>query len=491
MPSPDLHEAVATYQRVRLREIRALYEELGPEVDHYLGVERRVSGELDALEEEFSETRQILRSLGADPPEPEPGGGFEVPMTSAAPGYRRAGARRTHDFQDLVKRAEARLASEGLDLSRDPLLQVLGPSEAAGISRDYKDAFGDLAWSDSDYLAVVLAGFVATLLDVFLVRIPTDVTFLGKAQPGSPLTQWMRKNSKPVHDRYLRHLEKAAKVPYDMSIGKTVEGLRPGVHRLMSFGHDPVLGFIFGVIDIMGGTGTLIDMNGKVRRVGTTMSPEGLTAAFLKVFLHLLSDMFTSAGIQPPFFTLLQLLKTKSPFVLGPSGERVSWTDVARYMYAHGYDLRHFATMGIVPASVEMVIRGWWLCRSFEEGGKPELARAKLTSMLMLGHAMAASGNLLKTGVIFGMNPLAINWAEMLALFPATVAWLRESLKRERTIRDRLDAEWVSIYESDPARRTCSAPGHTSPVPKTRRALDRAPKQEAARVTRLATPGLR
>jgi predicted nucleic acid-binding protein len=39
-------------------------------------------------------------------------------------------------------------------------------------------------------------------------------------------------------------------------------------------------------------------------------------------------------------------------------------------MYTHGYDLRHFATMGIVPASVEMIVHGWWLCKSFESNGE-------------------------------------------------------------------------------------------------------------------------
>ncbi len=87
-----------------------------------------------------------------------------------------------------------------------------------------------------------------------------------------------------------------------------MDGLRPKVHRLMSPGHDPVLGFIFGVTDIMKGTGTYIDKNGDWVRLATSMSPEGLTTAFLKVFLHLLSDMGTSAGIQPPFFTLLSPL---------------------------------------------------------------------------------------------------------------------------------------------------------------------------------------
>jgi hypothetical protein len=164
--------------------------------------------------------------------------------------------------------------------------------------------------------------------------------------------------------------------------------------------------------------------------------------------LHLLSDVCTSAGIQPPFFTLLQLIKTRSPFVLGPSGERVTWTNVARYIFTHGYDLRHFATMGLVPATVEMTIRGWWLCKTFEheEGRDSELTKAKLTSMLMLGYTIATSGNLLKTGLIFGMNPLALNWAQMLAMFPVTLSWVRESIKRDRTIRKLLDAQWSTLY---------------------------------------------
>lgn len=264
------------------------------------------------------------------------------------------------------------------------------------------------------------------------------------------MTRWIRENSRSVHDHYLGDLEKAAKVPYDLSAGKAVDGLSPKVHRLMSLGHDPILAFIFGTTDVMSGTGTYIDKHGDLRRIRTSMSPEGLVSAFLKVFLHLLSDVFTSAGIPPPFFTLLQLVKTKSPFVLGPSGEKVSWTNVARYMYTHGYDLRHFATMGIVPASIEMIVRGWWLCRSFQSNGEIAPAKVKLTSMLMLAHLIAASGNLLKTGVIFAMNPLALNWAQMLALPPVTLAWISETLKRNRSIRVRLDEEWTSTYQAMP-----------------------------------------
>ncbi len=46
------------------------------------------------------------------------------------------------------------------------------------------------------------------------------------------------------------------------------------------------------------------------------------------------------------------------------------------------------------------------------------------------------------------MNPLALNWAQMLAMFPVTMAWISESVKRERAIRTRVDAEWLSIYQA-------------------------------------------
>jgi hypothetical protein len=447
---PDAPETVLAYHRLRLREIREIYEEQNVDLDHYLSVEHNVSEDIDTLEVQFSEVRETLISLGVDL---DASGTIQTPdhpIIPPSPTPRVKQPPSSVDFEDLAIEAGRYLTATGLDPNRDPLLQVLSPTETSEIDRRYKHTFGDISWDQSDYLAVLLAGFIATLLDVFLVRIPLDGALLGKMQAGSPMTRWLRENSRSVHDHYLKDLERAAKVPYDLSAGKAVDGLSPKVHRLMSLGHDPILAFIFGVMDVMSGTGTYIDKHGDLRRIATSMSPEGLIAAFLKVFLHLFSDVFTSAGIQPPFFTLLQLAKTKSPFVLGPSGEKVSWTNVGRYMYTHGYDLRHFATMGIVPASIEMIVRGWWSCRSFESNGEIAPTKAKLTSMLMLSHLIATSGNLLKTGVIFGMNPLALNWAQLLALPPVTLAWIIETLKRNRSIRNKLDEEWTSTYQAMP-----------------------------------------
>ena len=200
----DAPETVVAYQRLRLREIRQRYEELNPQLDHYLGVERNVSEGIDTLEVEFDEVRETLISLGVE----LDGEGTilapDHPVTPMPSKPRASEPPSSIDFDELVAEAGRYLAEAGLDPNEDPLLQVLGHAEASEIQRRYGDAFGDVSWDRSDYLVVLLAGFVATLLDVFVVRIPLDGAFLGRMQAGSPMTRWIRENSKPVHDHYLR-----------------------------------------------------------------------------------------------------------------------------------------------------------------------------------------------------------------------------------------------------------------------------------------------
>lgn len=449
---PEGTSAAAAYQSVRLEEIRDLYGELDLDLSQYLNVELDVSERLDSAEEEVSEIGTMFSSLGIDLHAIEPDEGSNDNFsthTYSSKECRRIEPGNADDFESLVEEAESYLARAGVDLERDPLIQVMNSTEVSGTVATYRKKYGDISWDKSDYLVVALAGFIATLLDICLVRIPDNMNFLGEMQRGSPITKWLKEHSEEVHEHALKHFEKHAKVPYDDVRHPNVPGMRPKTHRSQSFGHDPILGFIFGVIDILGGTGTYIDQYGDIIKIRKTPTdPASLTEAFLKVFLHLLSDVCTSAGIQPPFYTLPQLVQAKSPFVLGPSGEKVSWTNVTRYMYVHGYDLRHFATMGIVPATVEMVIRGWRLCESYEEGEKPEPTAAKTASMLMMGHTIAASGNLIKTGAIYHMNPLALNWAQALWIFPVTISWLRESVKRDQRIRFSLDDEWEHLYRA-------------------------------------------
>ena len=61
---------------------------------------------------------------------------------------------------------------------------------------------------------------------------------------------------------------KVSKVPYDAQDNRNttihVEELSAYYHRLLSLGHDPLLGLIFGVADILTGRMTTIDKTGKI-----------------------------------------------------------------------------------------------------------------------------------------------------------------------------------------------------------------------------------
>lgn len=455
MPSPEKISKIAAYQRLNLLDIQKLYNEITVDLSRYLADEQNTSAELDFLENEFA---RLFESSDISDSNLNPYNNFgedsEPVRKLPTKTYSRLEVFKTDDFDELVKKSESYLREKGFDLRKDPLLQILSSHEIREIVHSCRVKYGDVNWDTADYIAVILAGFLATLLDIFLVRIPGDANFLGNLQTGSPLTKWIKDNSPQLHENYLKPLENMAKVSYDPVTDRvldySVEGLNPNFHRLMSFGHDPVLGFIVGVLDIARGGATFADKYGNlIIAENLSATPDNnLFPAFIKVFLHLLSDAFTKAGVPPPFFTLLQLIKAESPFVLGKSGETVSWTNVARYMYRHGYDLRHFLTMGIVPASVEIIIRGYWLFRNFDNQNSVNIPKVKMTSMLMLGHTIALSGNLIKTGLIYQMNPLALNWTQILRWIPLCIFWIKESIEREKFLREQLDSEWVSIYQN-------------------------------------------
>jgi hypothetical protein len=136
--------------------------------------------------------------------------------------YKAVGIDSVEHFRGLSSKAEAYLTGAGVDLGKVPLLQVLDSHEILSITDAYKRSYGDITWDESDYLIVMLAGLVATLLDTFLVRIPADARFLGRLQPGSPLTKWLKDNSKPVHNHVLNRFEYAARVPYDDPTSKLI-----------------------------------------------------------------------------------------------------------------------------------------------------------------------------------------------------------------------------------------------------------------------------
>ena len=281
-----------------------------------------------------------------------------------------------------------------------------------------------LAWEKWDYIIVGIAASVAVLSDLLIVKTPAS----------SAATRFLKanlrvdKSDKGWFANKIHYLEQKAKVPYDNST--ELRGMSGKTHRLQTLGHDPVLGLIFGTLDIMFGTMTGFEYADNVHKlVVRKMTDEqtiNIIEAILKQLAHLLSDAFTAQGLQPPFFSLLQLINVPS----GHQSKTVA--EIARYMYTQGYDLRNFFVMGISPAFIEIIVRGYFgLTLYHQKTEKTQAHNLKLKTMLLAAHSIAAAINSGK--VIIMSNPLAINYTQWLALVRYLVPVVRY------TIFDKID----------------------------------------------------
>lgn len=254
--------------------------------------------------------------------------------------------------------------------------------------------------------------------------------------------------------------EKWAKVPYD--VVNSDFGLTPKVHRLPSLGHNPLLGLVFGVNDILSGTCTFIDKSGRWRvidnpRYEGTGNP---LEALVRVVVHGFSDVFTAQGLPPPFMAPFLLVDAKPGFTLKKGGDPVAVRDVVRYMYARGYDLRHFMTTKISPAIAEAILGAYHGVRAFAanpEPGEPGLPEElKREQMLALTHGMLASANIMKTA-LYGWNPMAINLAQFQTLAKRMLSLAKLAAERDRLVRQALDDGWEALL--------ADARGHGAPLP--------------------------
>lgn len=297
-----------------------------------------------------------------------------------------------------------------------------------------------------DISIAALAGLVGATVDILLVGIPQKTP---DGLKGGPLSNYVRDYfDKKFPEEEMQKLanSKVSKVPYDAQDNRhttiRVEGLSAYYHRLLQLGHDPLLGFVFGVADIVTGRMTTIDKAGNI--VSQVMEnyadrkESDIFAALAKQVLHFKSDVTTSMGLPVPLMSLFNLLQFGS---IGEEEQTIA--EIVQGMYYEGYDFIHFCSMSIPAMIVEVIVRLGYAIKRIKEGHvvKDSIPLSlnrekhpKLATMLFIAHAGATVANAGK--VYFTQNPIAINYPQWIAFAKYSYSQLKWVLLEKPTLRD-------------------------------------------------------
>lgn len=297
-----------------------------------------------------------------------------------------------------------------------------------------------------DVTISVAAGLLGAAVDVLLVGIPHKTP---DGLKGGTLANYVRgwfDKKFPEDEMEKLANSKVSKVPYDAQDNRNttqyVDGLSAYYHRLLSLGHDPLLGLIFGVADILTGRMTTIDKTGKivvqVMENYADRKESDIFAAIAKQIIHFKSDITTSMGLPAPMMALFNQLQ------FGKIGEYdQTIAEIVQGMYYEGYDFVHFCTLSIPVMIVEVVTRIGYAFKRIKEGHSVKESipfslnrekHPKLATMLFIGHAAATAVNAGK--VYFTQNPMAINYPQWIAFGKYSYQQLKWVLLEKPNARD-------------------------------------------------------
>ena len=291
-----------------------------------------------------------------------------------------------------------------------------------------------------------LAGMVGAAVDILMVGIPEKTPEGLKAGPLSNYIRDYFDRKFPEEEMQKLANSKESKVPFDAQDNRhttiRVEGLSAYYHRLLQLGHDPVLGFVFGVADILTGRMTTIDKTGKVvSQVMENYADRKETESFralAKQIAHFKSDVTTSMGLPAPFMSMFNLLQFGN---IGEYDQTIA--EIVQGMYYEGYDFIHFCSMSVPAMLVEVIVRIGYAFKRINEGHtiKDSIPVAlnrekhpKLATMLFLGHSAATAVNAGK--VAFTENPMAINYAQWIAFTKYSYSQLKWAVMKKPAMRD-------------------------------------------------------
>lgn len=297
-----------------------------------------------------------------------------------------------------------------------------------------------------DVAIAASAGILAGVLDILLVGVPHKTP---DGLKGGPLSNYVRDwFDKKFPEEEMEKLanSKVSKVPFDAQDNRNtteyVQGLSAYYHRLLSLGHDPLLGLLFGVVDILTGRMTTIDKTGKI--VSQVMEnyadrkESDVFVALAKQIIHFKSDITTSMGLPAPLMALFNLIQFGS---IGETEQTIA--EIVQGMYYEGYDFIHFCSMSIPVMITEVVIRLGYSCKRIKEGNSIKESipfslnhekHPKLETMLFIGHSTATTINAGK--IYFTKNPMAINYPQWIAFAKYSYKYLKWVLIEKPGLRD-------------------------------------------------------
>lgn len=314
----------------------------------------------------------------------------------------------------------------------------------------------------TDIAISAIAGIVGAAVDILMVGIQQKGP---EGLEAGTLSNFIRKKfdeAFPADEMEKLANSKESKVSFDVQDNRNttirVEGLSAYYHSLLSLGHDPLLGFVVGVFDILTGRMTTIDKTGKfvsqVMENYADRKESDIFAALAKLLAHFKSDITTSMELPAPLMGVFNL------FQFGSIGEyEQTVAEIVQGMYYEGYDFIHFRSMSISVMITEVIVRISYAIKRINEGERIRDSipfslnrekQPKLATMLFIAHSGATAINAGK--VYFTKNPMAINYPQWVAFAKYSYKQLKWAIvekpfAREAYVEGKLEDSWKELEE--------------------------------------------
>lgn len=202
-----------------------------------------------------------------------------------------------------------------------------------------------------------------------------------------------KKAKKLVPEKYKKIID--GKVPYD----KVISGMNGQNHRSKTLGHDPILGWIFGVHDILVNTMTTTDSLLMLQTIDATdyQSKICITQSFDEAFttvihhktslpiavanqaLHLYSDTITKKGIPIPIVNLVN-------------------RDLGEFLNKYNYDFlhmsKHFGYSQLIDSIIEIL---YSLSKDYKNNDEQNFHQVKSKQVIAYGNLASSILNVVYT----------------------------------------------------------------------------------------------